>query len=222
MLDRNGNQIVYKKNDYRDVDEMVYNIRLCMHENGLGCGTTVYCKCDEQKTKLLEFFNPLIFHLIDYHARFNNYCYSFKSDFEQDLKGRFVELIYNWDDKRGIYFVTYASIMLYKWMLKIHNTEINWNKRKFDNFMLYDIMKPDKHLDKSIKQLHAHDNIYGMMKNLTAKQRAVVEARYLNHLMVNEISNMMRISPGAVSNLLKRAYKTFKEEIDKSEMIVDE
>ena len=49
------------------------------------------------------------------------------------------------------------------------------------------------------------------MKNLTPKQRLVLEARYLDQLMVNEVANMMEISPGAVSNLLKRAYRSIKD-----------
>jgi RNA polymerase sigma factor (sigma-70 family) len=202
----------YKKNDFRDVDDMVYEIRQCAYVNGFqNCGETVNCRCGELKLILLDYFQPMFYKLMQYHAGFNVYCYSFKEDFEQELKNRFLYLIYDWDDKRGIYFVKFVAVMIGRWMLKVHHTELTWDKRKYDNIMLYALSQPEKQVDAQIIKLHSEDQIGKMMKNLTPKQRLVLEARYLDQLMVNEVANMMEISPGAVSNLLKRAYRSIKD-----------
>ena len=207
------NKVVYKKNDFRDIDDMVFEVRACVVANGDACGKTINCRCDKLKEDLLICFAPFFFKLIKYHAKFHQYCYSFREDFEQDLKAKFIEMVYNWDDTRGIYFVTYVHIMLGKWMWKLHNVETNWNKRKFENFMLRDIIQPDNNTTQ-IKKFFSDERVGEWMTNLTPKQKVVVEARYLNSLMVNEISNILGISPGAVSNLLKRAYKILKEVVD--------
>lgn len=195
------------KNDYHDVDELVYRIRECAFENGNKCGES--CDCEKNKDKLLEKFNPTFINLLDKKAIYG--CYTLREDFEQDLKTRFVELIYEWDDNRGIYFVTYATIMLSRWVLKMNHILWLWNKRKIDNYLMFDVNKFDKDFDKSINDFHIKEYIENMSKHLTDKQRAVLEDRFIHNLMVNEIAARYNVSPGAISNLLKRAYKTLYE-----------
>jgi len=202
-----------KKNDYLVVDELVYKIRQCAVDNGNQCG--VSCGCEKNKEKLLDLFGPTFFHLLDYHAIFG--CYTQRDDFEQELKAKFLELIYDWDDSRSIYFVTYSAIMLHKWVLKMNNIHWLWNKRKIDNYLMYDVNKYDKDFDKSLNEFYSKEYIENMSKHLTGKQRAVLEDRFINNLMVNEIAVRYDVSPGAISNLLKRAYKTLQEILEEQE-----
>lgn len=198
----------YKKHSFKEVDELVYKIRSCAVENGDKCGPG-FCGCERYKEELMEMFNPTFYHLIDSHAMYQ--CYSQRDDFEQEVKTRFLELIYEWNDKRGIYFVTYASIMLHRWVQKTNHKLYEWTKRKVDDYKLFDVGYNDRTFDKEIDLLVSNDTVDKMMSLLTDKQRDAVKLRYVDNFMVNEISNKFEVSPGAVSNLLKRAYKILAE-----------
>ena len=197
-----------KKHSFRDVDEFVYRIRKCAVENRDKCGIG-FCKCERYKEDLMGLFNPTFYHLIETHAMYP--CYSHRDDFEQEIKSRFLELIYEWDDQRGIYFVTYASIMLHRWVQKINNKLYDWTRRKAEDYKLFDIDHHDRTFDKEIDAMISNDKINKMMTHLTDKQKDAVQLRYVDNLMVNEISKKFDVSPGAVSNLLKRAYKILEE-----------
>ena len=197
-----------KKNSFEDVDELVFKIRKCAVENRDRCGQE-FCKCNQNKEALIELFNPTFYHLLDTHAMYP--CYTHRDDFEQEIKARFLELIYEWNDQRGIYFVTYASIMLHRWIQKTNNKLYEWTRRKADDFKIFDVNRHDKGFDKEIDAFVSNDKVNKMMEYLTDKQKEAVKCRYVDNFMVNEIANRFEVSPGAVSNLLKRAYKILAE-----------
>jgi len=198
-----------RKNSFQEIDALIYGIRKCAYENGDRCGES--CDCERRKEEVLMKFDPLLKSVLkggDYP------CVSYRDDCEQELKTRLLELIYEWDDQRGIYFVLFVRIMMYKLMLKLKNKVTDETKKRNEDYRIFDITHHDKMFDKALDDFHSDAFVYELMGYLTDKQKEAVECRYVRGMMVNEIADKLNVSPGAVSNLLKRAYKTLGDMLD--------
>ena len=203
---------IYKRNHYEDIDEIVYKIRLCAVENPDGCGNG--CKCDELKDELLRYFKPL-FNKLEFTLIYPTY--QNKEDFNNDLKTRLLEMIYEWDDTRNIYFTHYVHRMMDKLARKLNQNLRKLAVRKEQDFKQFNaklMQKNDMRFDKDIEEIVANEMMDFYLSKLTVKQQNVIKGKFLDRKYVNELADKANVSPGAVSNLLKRAYDTLRDVCD--------
>lgn len=192
----------YTKNHYSDADDIVYMLRKNYVDQ-------IDYHNEELKERLLELYNPLIYHVL---KRSQVGCYHEMEDFAQELKMKLIQLVYEWDDTRGVYFSHFVKIMLHTWVLKLNQKSKIYNQRTADVKIL-DMVQKDylNSSEKEISKLDLEEYVMELLRDLTPKQAKAVELRYLASLMVNEVADIQDVSAGAVSNLIKRAFKTIRD-----------
>ena len=204
----------YRQNDIRVIDGLVYDIRLCAVEGNCSLHDDIHCwTCDKKKDELLKCFDGLFIKL-------TNTCnYQIhKEDFNHNLKVRFLELIYEWDDTVGIYFTKFIDIMLVRVAMKQNQKLREANRRREQEFQRFNaklMQKNDMRFDKDIEHVVSDEMFNYMLIQLTEKQRNVVKERFHDKALVNELADKYKVSPGAISNLLKHAYNTLRASYDK-------
>ena len=202
--------VYYRKNEIETIDELVYIIRECAVDGPCSLHDGLYCReCDKNKEELLTCFAGLFTKLT------NNLCnyQSHKEDFNHNLQVRFLELIYEWDDTVGIYFTKFINIMLGRVALKQNQKLREANRRREQEFQRFNaklMQKNDMRFDKGIENVVSDEMFDFMLSQLTEKQRNVVKERFKDKALVNELAAKHQVSPGAISNLLKRAYTTLR------------